>query len=63
MAEMEQLRKIQEEIEERRRAQSAAEARARAEAEALARQVEEDRLKALAEKRKRSHVEWFDMTI
>ena len=60
---MEELRRIQEEIDERRRAQEAAEARARAEAEEQARLEEEARLKAIEEKRKRSYVEWFDMTI
>lgn len=29
----------------------------------MARKAEEDRLKAIEDKRKRSHVEWFDMTI
>ena len=60
---MEELRRIQEEIEERRRAQEAAEARARAEAEELARKEEEERLRAIEERRKRSYVEWFGMNI
>ena len=61
--EMEEIRKIQKEIEERRRAQEAAEARAKAEAEEQARLAEEERLRAIEEKRRRNYIEWFDMTI
>ena len=60
---MEELGRIYEEIDDRRRAQEAAEGRARAEAAELARKAEEERLKAIEERRKRSHMEWFGMNI
>lgn len=60
-AQMNELRKIQKEIEERRRAQEAAEERARLEAEELARLKEIERLKAIEDRRRRTYIEWFDM--
>ena len=60
---MEELRRIQEEIDQRRRAQEEAEARARADAEELARKQEQERLEALEQKRRRNYIEWFDMRI
>lgn len=63
MAEMEKLRRIQKDIDDRRRAQEAAEARARAIAAEIARKKEEDRLRAIEERRKRSYIDWFGMDI